>query len=330
MNTNHFINNAIRYCEELNTDSISGYGLYSGKAKLIALYYALHACTGKDVFASKAKTLLDEVGSNISRVGTVYFNDGLAGIGWTIEWLSQNKYLHINTDEILEDLDTRIYRTVMYEPGKTLRLDNGILGLSLYLLSRYRSKNYLTPRLKTISHQECLVVLTDEMETKLAAWQHESDAAAIQNLSQVMMHTGKIWRYKLNLETTERIMYLSVDIVDRVCNENLHTEPALTGSLMQLAYAKYGAGCIFNIDSWVEESRQYISMLSSLTPAGYVDLSLVCSMYEDSLVDRGYFDQALTSHSDLFKSPLHCLGVLSASAENRELSMENWGEYYLG
>ncbi|QJB36673.1 hypothetical protein HF324_01860 [Chitinophaga oryzae] len=329
MSTDVFIENAIRYYGALNADSTQGYGLYSGKAGLIALCYTLHSYTGNDIFASKADWLLKELGSNISKVGTVYFGDGLTGIGWAIEWLSQNKYLQINTDEILEELDTRVYRTVMYEPGKSLRLDSGILGLSLYLLSRYRSKNHLTPRLKTLSHQECLVVLTDEMETKLGALEHEYDAAAIINLSQMIIYSGKVWQYKLNIETVERLIYRCIDVADNLLKKYNDTSSRLSGPLIQLAYARFYAGSILNLDSWMEQSRQYISIRSSSTPVADMDLSLVCKLYKDNLIGEEYYQLALESHAHLFSSPMHCLGVLSASVGNGGFCIENWGEYCL-
>src|SRR5215475_16042885 len=99
---------------ELAENCRDDYSLYKGKTGLCICYFLLFDISKDDSHLIKARNLLDELSGNIGNVKGLGFADGLAGIGWGIEWLVQNNYVDANTDEILEDLDDELYRSVVY------------------------------------------------------------------------------------------------------------------------------------------------------------------------------------------------------------------------
>ncbi|MGY0039353.1 lanthionine synthetase LanC family protein [Pedobacter sp. NJ-S-72] len=138
-------------------------GLQNGKAGYAILNFLLFRFTNNEFFEDKAITLLNEISENINDTNDTGFANGLSGIAWAIEWISKNDFLNINTDEILSDIDDRIYRSIIHKPDDNFYLNNGSLGKLLYLASRHKTRNPRSNRFNKIYIEECLVILSDEI-----------------------------------------------------------------------------------------------------------------------------------------------------------------------
>ena len=74
------------------------------------------------------------------------FRDGLAGIGWGIEYLLQNNYYEGDSEEILEDVDNVIFKSVYEARLPLLGVNEGLCGYLLYLNSRHKKQQKVVIR----------------------------------------------------------------------------------------------------------------------------------------------------------------------------------------
>ena len=131
---NHIINNKIP-----NYNLLRG-----GMGVCVFLYTYCHKMNDKKV-EDFADTLLDDIIKNINTIKPVSFECGLSGVGWGIEYLFKNNFCLGDIDEILEDIDTAVFKEINGQKKMPIDLQNGLLGYLLYLNSRLENKNLTNP-----------------------------------------------------------------------------------------------------------------------------------------------------------------------------------------
>lgn len=89
----------------LSSSFIDNLGLLNGKLGISIYFFHLARYTNNKIFEKYAEELIDELCDEISVSTPLDFTDGLAGIGWGIEYLVQNNFIDANTDEVLLDFD---------------------------------------------------------------------------------------------------------------------------------------------------------------------------------------------------------------------------------
>lgn len=119
------------------------HGLINGNIGISIFYYHLARKTSNSEYEKLADELLDKAYTNLSSTTPLDFENGLAGVGWGIEYLVQNKFTEGNTDEILEEIDNKVFRLLNEEAHTSIELTNGLTGYLFYLISRL--KNHETP-----------------------------------------------------------------------------------------------------------------------------------------------------------------------------------------
>lgn len=107
----------------------------------------------------KGMALLDFIAENIFSCEDYSFENGITGFGWLIAFLHQEEYLHINSDEILEDVDDQIYKMTLADLGQDEPSIDQILGLVNYFLIRHRNSNVEENFYRKFAHSECLNLL---------------------------------------------------------------------------------------------------------------------------------------------------------------------------
>lgn len=119
----------------LNSSFLLDISLCHGKMGCV-LFFAHYARYSKsELYDEFAGELLDEVYKEIHNDTPVNFENGLCGIGWSIEYLVQNGFMEGDTDEILEDIDRRIMER---DPRRIsdLSLRRGLAGIAFYVVAR--------------------------------------------------------------------------------------------------------------------------------------------------------------------------------------------------
>jgi lantibiotic modifying enzyme len=116
----------------------SNYGLFHGNTGLSIFFYHHAKSTNNPEYELIADDLLDKVFANINTSASVDFENGLAGIGWGIEYLVQNGFAEGDTDEILEEVDNKVFKALNEDNQTSFELTNGLTGYLFYLISRLK------------------------------------------------------------------------------------------------------------------------------------------------------------------------------------------------
>jgi lantibiotic modifying enzyme len=148
----------------LNASFIDNLGLMHGKMGISICFYYLARQTGNRIYEDYAGELIDEIYDEITMHTPVDFENGLAGIGWGIEYLVQNKFIEADTDEVLEEFDNRIFKELIYNTPKKIGLLNGIIGIGAYFLKRIQNPSSNDEKITTLTNKQTLIHVIDELE----------------------------------------------------------------------------------------------------------------------------------------------------------------------
>ncbi|WEA01827.1 hypothetical protein [Mucilaginibacter sp. SJ] len=210
-----------RKLEMLEREFADCYGLYNGKTGLAISWFLMGSLTDNQYYSDKGQFLLDELGDNILKVKGTSFHEGLAGVGWGIEWLVQNNFISANTDDILSDLDDELYKTVVYEKSPNISLYDGTIGKAMYFYKRWFAKNPDTPRSRIICNEECLILLTDEISEALDKSYNddhlkleESRGDYLISICQALIFLCKLRDCKINLEVAAKSICQGIAVLE--------------------------------------------------------------------------------------------------------------------
>lgn len=123
----------------LNAPYMTNLGLFHGRMGVIIFFYTYARYTKLRYYEDFAEFLLDDLFLQLNTSLPACLESGLAGIGWSLEYLIQNEYLHGNTNEILYDLDLELMAKVDLKRLSDESIQEGIAGLVFYVLTRLSS-----------------------------------------------------------------------------------------------------------------------------------------------------------------------------------------------
>lgn len=117
----------------MNSFFIPDPGLYQGQMGIAIAMAKLYQQTENEVFLDFSYELLDQVISKVNKQLSFSLNEGLAGIGWGIEFFIQNDLVEGTGVEICEEIDYKIIET---DPNRIrdFSLESGFEGLLHYIL----------------------------------------------------------------------------------------------------------------------------------------------------------------------------------------------------
>ncbi|SHM81774.1 lanthionine synthetase LanC family protein [Mucilaginibacter sp. OK098] len=255
------------------------FSLYRGKTGLCMAYFILSAACDNPAYKTKAHELLDELSENMADVQKLHFAAGIAGIGWAVEWLVQNKYIDANTDDILEDLDDEIYKAVVYEKSPDLSIANGTLGKAMYFYRRLLAQNPTTNRYRTICNQECLVLLTDEINEVMlneeSGWlcnNHVPTPDQLTQIAQSIIFLSKLTPFRINIEVCKKVTSSIISFIKNCCEQDdfFHSEKSV--EKLHLLYANYMVAIGLKNDALIKDASNYYSRyLSNIDTIGIIE-----------------------------------------------------------
>ncbi len=152
----------------LNSSFIDNPSLLNGKMGISIFFFHLARETGNRIYEDYAEELIDEIYEEITIETPLDFADGLAGIGWGIEYLAQNNFIEANTDEVLEEFDNRLLNELIYNTPKEIGLLHGLAGLGAYFLKRIQNHASNDHKIQTLTNKKNLIHLIDELERRLS------------------------------------------------------------------------------------------------------------------------------------------------------------------
>lgn len=136
-------NHIIKLAQIIQQNAFTGsnHGLMNGNTGISIFFYHLTRKTDNPDYEKIADGLLDKAFANLSLLAPVDFENGLAGIGWGIEYLVQNNFAEGNTDEILEEVDNKVFRALNEDSHTSFELTTGLTGYLFYLINRLKNIN---------------------------------------------------------------------------------------------------------------------------------------------------------------------------------------------
>lgn len=147
----------------------ANHGLMYGNTGLCIFFYHLARKTNNPEYEKIADDLLDKVFASLSTSAPADFDNGLAGIGWGVEHLVQNNFAEGNPDEILEEVDNKVFRALNEETHQSIELGNGLTGYLFYLINRLKRKEEPFSMAHRINRE--LLILTINKIDELATLQ---------------------------------------------------------------------------------------------------------------------------------------------------------------
>ncbi len=114
------------------------YAFLHGNAGLCFFFYHLARSTNNPEYEELADNLLDKTFDNLNTAALSDFENGLAGIGWAVEYLVQNGFAEGDMDEILEEVDNKVFKLLNESNLNSFELTNGLTGYLFYLINRLK------------------------------------------------------------------------------------------------------------------------------------------------------------------------------------------------
>jgi hypothetical protein len=106
-------------------------GLLNGKMGIILFLYRYAEYSGCEYYREFADKLLDNVLVSVAHI-PVDFEDGLSGIGWTVNYLIKGGLVDGDPDDVLQDVDKKVFSSYRCNP------QTSIFGQGIYLIERLK------------------------------------------------------------------------------------------------------------------------------------------------------------------------------------------------
>lgn len=124
-------------------NQISNIGLTKGKMGIALFLYYSSKVTGYKFYQDLADKCIDEVLEKIKSETNLSFPNGMAGIAFTINHLIKDKFIDADADDILINVDKKIYSEYKKRSLNDFAEDFSLFTYGLYLLER---TNYEDPK----------------------------------------------------------------------------------------------------------------------------------------------------------------------------------------
>ena len=121
----------------INGGFLDNPGLFSGEMGIVLFILRYARLTHNELFSDYGFNLIGKIQNNIHIETPIDYKQGLAGIGSAFEYLVQCKYIKADTDEVLEELDKRLFDL---DSLSCLTVEE-ILGIGFYAIWRIAGKS---------------------------------------------------------------------------------------------------------------------------------------------------------------------------------------------
>lgn len=115
-------------------------GLFNGKMGICIYFFHLARLQNNLEYRAFAEKLLQQIFASTLNISVINFPVGLSGIGWGIHHLLEEGFVTGNFDDVLQDVDDLLFRTVHFEwLDDTKRNRSEFIWLLLYYVDRLRT-----------------------------------------------------------------------------------------------------------------------------------------------------------------------------------------------
>ena len=130
--------NDLLVMEIYSNSALQEYGLLRGKMGVCLYFYEASKRSDNEQYREFADSIFDDVYNYVHRNPvSPYFDSGLLGIAWGINYLIENDFVEGDPDELLSSIDNIIYHIIENKIEELkFGFKQGLLGYVFYLLSR--------------------------------------------------------------------------------------------------------------------------------------------------------------------------------------------------
>jgi len=143
----------------LNASFIDNLGLMHGKMGISIFFFQIARQTKNQIYEDYAGELIDEIYEEITENTPVNFENGLAGIGWEIEYSVQIGFIEADTDNVLEEFDNPIFEVLNINTPKEISLINGIIRFGASFIRNIQSQQLNVEKTATLFIKQILIKL---------------------------------------------------------------------------------------------------------------------------------------------------------------------------
>ena len=148
----------------LSSTPFNGIGLVGGKMGLCVNLFAFSRVVNDTGINEKANAMLDEIFFESKGNLSLGFTDGLLGIGWGIEFLVRERFVEADSNEILYDLDQRVFLRKFYPTSNNEADYFGFMGLGNYMLSRLKSPSASDDHLSILMIKQNIIGIIEQLD----------------------------------------------------------------------------------------------------------------------------------------------------------------------
>lgn len=148
----------------LNSSFINNLGLIHGKMGLSIFFFQIGRVLKNRIYYDYAGELIDEIYQELNDTTSTNFENGLAGIGWGLNFLIRNGFVDVDADDILKEIDSRVSKEIKYNTPVEIGLLNGLIGLGVYLLIRTKHKPIGNGKKYKFDREQSLIYLIGELD----------------------------------------------------------------------------------------------------------------------------------------------------------------------
>ena len=118
----------------------SDLGIQNGKMGIVLFFYHYARYVKNTLYENFAGEMLDEVILDLHNDLSICFSNGLCGIGWGIEYLIRRGFIAGDSDEILEEIDSKV---IEWDPRRItdFSFETGLEGVACYVSFRSSSSS---------------------------------------------------------------------------------------------------------------------------------------------------------------------------------------------
>jgi len=136
----------------VNKQNLDRIGLLKGLTGSALFLYQYSCYTKNETYNILADDILDDIFESLKNINVYDIEYGLSGIGWCVEYLILNNFVEGESDEVLEDIDIRLFDVLKNKKLENNNIDIPLLNHGLYILSRIKNKSTTENQLEIIKN----------------------------------------------------------------------------------------------------------------------------------------------------------------------------------
>lgn len=229
-------------------DNNSDLGLDNGKMGFVIYFYNRGRLCKRQFYTDIAGNILDDILYNISENKSLDILNGLTGIGLGFDYLLSNKFVTGNINTLLKDIDSLVFKQVVY-PEKAEKLSPAlIIDIIIYLVQRHKRQNKKSEAEYLFNE---LLIVTVNLLHRLIDYSFFEEPTHYKFTYQVPLSLFALSKvYSLNIFNNK-----IEKLLEEFSYKYLSTIPILTSNRLLLLWGMQSVNRVMDLKEWSKHSQ---------------------------------------------------------------------------